>query len=108
MVGRHMLISWTTGGKPTASITLFLKFSGSDPLISADPHGSAGGPEPARLPSSAQTARKDSRKSGDEAVENEEVASGERVEAVLGPQRVGMVGRGCWRRCGCLRTIYEE
>jgi len=54
-------------------------------------------------------------KSGDEAVENEEVASGERVEAVLGPRRVdelkhflGMVGRRCWSGSRCLRTIYEE
>jgi hypothetical protein len=49
MVGCSMFISWTTDGKPTVSITLFLKFSGS---------------EPARFPSSAQTARNDSRMCG--------------------------------------------
>ena len=37
--------------------TLFLKCSSSVPLINADPHGSVGGWEPARLPSSAQMAR---------------------------------------------------
>jgi hypothetical protein len=59
-----MLISWTTGGKPTASITLFLKRIGSLPLTNADPHGSAGGSEPARFPSSVQTARNDLRMCG--------------------------------------------
>jgi len=62
MVGRTMLMSWTTGDKPTASITRFSKRSGSLPPISAEPHGSAGGSEPASVPSSAQKARNDSRR----------------------------------------------
>ena len=50
MIGRSKLMSWTTGDNPTAPITRFSKRSGSLPPISAEPHGSAGGSEPAGIP----------------------------------------------------------
>src|SRR6266852_6639979 len=58
-----MLISWTTGGDPSAaSITRFLKRIGSLPGIMAEPHRIAGGgasPVPARAPNSFQRSRND-------------------------------------------------